>query len=100
MSGAILVMLLPDKYLYCMHKSWANQHKCTQWRGKDRESEREREREKKKTKGERERERESRRTYNCERAVKPVKVPDAILIMLLLDHKPNNIHLQHGVAKR
>ena len=54
----------------------------TMARERERERERKREREKK---GERERERESRRTYNVERAVKPVKVPDAIMAMFLLD---------------
>ena len=46
-------------------------------RERKREKEKERERERK--------ERKSRRTYNVERAVKPVKVPGAILAILLLD---------------
>ena len=50
---------------------------CTMARERERERERKREREKK--------ERKSRRTYNVERAVKPVKVPGAILVMLLLN---------------
>ena len=101
-SGAILIMPLRDKYLYCMHKSWANQHKCAPWRWKEREKEREREREREK------KERKSRRTYKYERAVKPVKVPGAILIMLLLN-KPLccmykswtiNTNVHHGDGKR
>ena len=65
----------------------------TMAREREREREKEREREERERKKEREkREREYRRTYNRERAVKPVKVPGAILVMLLLDKSLCFIH--------
>ena len=57
-----------------------------------RERERERERKRERKKEREKRERECRRTYNCERAVKLVKVPGAILVMWLLDKSLCRMH--------